>query len=207
MTIVLIALYAALAGKQIAVVDLPAPWEIKTQDNGPKTIHVRGGGRAYDSPVTRPLPGAPTINVRLGRVTQNPGGLFLTDSIDVVLTNTGDGPLSVPIGTDPVPLLRPPAKDRRVFFFNITLGKAGRRLGFASSASNGEHPESSLVVQPGDSVDFKVTFLRPPEDAPAHPTQEISASVRVNRNVLDKGIDWIEEVGEPVFSENTVPLP
>ncbi len=130
-------------------------------------------------------------------------------TLEVVVTNTGTAPLSLPIGTDPVPLLEPSQHDRRFLTFSIT-SLADARGGFAESASNSEHPETSALLQPGDTVTF-ILPLSPGPDmlkaAQAGNGPRYRADLSLCRKVIDNGIDYNEWLGDRIRSENALPLP
>jgi hypothetical protein len=198
------------SGKQVAFVDLSLP--ARTPEIGPQSGHVRGG-RVYDGGITGPQPGTPPVSLKLNRVISMKEDGFIKDVVEVVMTNIGNIPLTVPIGDDPVPLLQPTEKDRRYFEFVVTLheGKAVRGIGAVRSATNSNHPESSALLQPGDTVVFWLPAgtWQPtaPPTSESDANQEVSVSVSSNRKVIDKGRDVTDVLGEDVHSENTLPMP
>lgn len=204
---VILMFLAVAFAKQVAFVDLSAP--PRSEQTGPRTFNVRGS-RVYDGGLRGPQPGTPPVTLRLTRVTTIKDGTALRDIVEVVMTNAGRAPISIPIGTDATQLLAATEKDRRSFEFSVTLAKSGRIIATATSASDSGHPESSAVLQPGDTAVFWLpagSWLPSPPQEGEETNPEVRVSVSLNRNVLDKGKDWTELVGEPVHSQNTLPLP
>jgi len=202
----LLVLFPLLAcGRQAARVDLatakktPEPQEVTTG-------YSRGGG-VFDhlGPVQ---PDTPTLSVRLNRITMGSG--CCGNTVEVVVTNTGPAAVAIPIGADPVPLLAPSRHDRRYLAFSITSGDGAHRAGSATSASNSEHPETSALLEPGDTAVFILPLYPGPraiEAARAGMSPRFSVSVWLHRQVIDNGKDWSEPVGHEIRSENTLPLP
>lgn len=205
----LLALVSFAYSKQVAFVDLSAP--AKTTDTGSRTGWVRGGGVLYHGNAPHPLPGTPTVSLRLTRIITKKDGALVRDIAEVVVTNTGPAPISIPIGADPVPLLASTEKDRRFFVFDVTLGRGAHYIGSAVAASNTERPESSATLQPGDTVMFWLPAggwlpnSEPPDRDSSN--RDVSVSVQLNRKTLENGKDWTEAVGDPVHSRNVLPLP
>lgn len=129
------------------------------------------------------------------------------------MTNTGKTPLSVPIGDDPVPLLAPTEKDRRAFAFDVQLreGRSTRHIGTARSACNSAHKECNVVLQPEDTILFwlpagtwqEITHPPSADDF----DQRVSVSVSSTRMITEGGENITEYPGEPVNSENQLPMP
>ncbi len=138
----------AAGGAEVARVDL-ANAKRTPEPGGVRSSSGRGGGVLGHGKSVRPK--TPTLSVRLTRIALNKDPF--RNTLEVVVTNTGTAPLSLPIGTDPVPLLEPPQPDRRYLTFSI-MSLDGARGGSAESASNSEHPETSALLQPGDTVTF-----------------------------------------------------
>jgi len=207
-TFTLLALLPRTHGKQAAFVDLsasPTAPEPKGQ-----AVAIRGGGVLYHGNAPRPLPGTPPVSLTLRRVISVRDGAAVKDIVEVIMTNVGKAPISIPVGTAPVSLLAANEKNRRFLDFSVRSGRNGRLLGSARSASSEGHPESTATLQPGDTAVFWIPagIWRPDaatsENAEA---QEATLSVLLHRKVLENGTDWIEAVGEPVYSQNSLPLP
>ncbi len=207
----LLALLFFWGGKQVAFVDLCLP--PKTPEPEGQITSIRGGG-IYDGGATaHPAAGTPPISVKLTQIITTKDGPFLRDTVEAVITNTAKSPISVPIGDDPVPLLGSTERGRWSFVFHVTIAdeKNPRHIGAAVSAANSDHPESSVLLQPGDTVLFWLpagTWMPKASGAdPQAAIPEVSVSVWLSRKVVDNGRDFTDVVGEPVNSQNTLPLP
>lgn len=140
-------------GSQVAFVDLSHQHEASLS-SGPHEGHGRGG-RAYDGPPQKAY--VEPIRLVLTRVIATKEGSLARYVVEAVMTNTGDTPISIPVGTDDGSLLSPAWHDRHALAFSVTLGtgKEARPVGAAGvSASNREHPESAVSLRPGDAAVF-----------------------------------------------------
>lgn len=193
-------------GAEVARVDL-ANAKKTPEPERDTTFHSRGGGVLGHGRSVRP--DTPTITVRLTRITMSKDNRF-GNTLEVVVTNTGPVPVALPIGTDPVLLLAPSQHDRRYLTFTIMSVDGAHRGGSAESASNSEHPETSALLQPGDTAVFILPFFPGPrvrEAARAGDSPQYRVSLWLGRKTMDKGADWSEPLGAQVPSENTLPLP
>lgn len=185
--------------KEVAYVDLTT--QTKSPDLQPQTVSVRGSGILYHGKPPHPLPGTPPISLKLNRIVSTTKDPAIKEAIEVLAVNTGDIPIAVPIGTDTVQLLKSASLDRRYFDFTVTLEKH-TKLGFAESASNGDHPETVVTLQPGEGATFLIPMARYGDKV----NGEISVSLQTFRKVIDKGTDWTERVGEEIYS-NSLSIP
>jgi hypothetical protein len=194
-------------GRQVAFVDLSQP--PRTPDVSHEG-HVRGGG-IYDGGVTHPLPGTPTVSLRLNQIIETRDGSLVKDVVEAVLTNTGKSAISIPIGDDPVPLLERTEQNRRYFEFAVRLPKAKRSIDVAVSASNSGHPGSSAVLQPGDTAVFwlpaGIWSARAESPDQHEPNPDVTVILSLYEKVIDGGIDYSQMLGEEVPAQNSLPLP
>lgn len=205
--LVSLAFLLLMSGRQVAFLDLSVP---------PRTLEPSshggcgfGGGVLYHGNAPHPLPGTPPVSLKLTRVITAKDGPFIKDTVEVVVTNIGKTAISVPIGDDPVPLLAPTEKDRSYLEFKVTL--AGRKypVALAKLASNSEHPESSAVLQPDDTVVLWLPGGKwdPKFQREAGTSPEVSVSVTLMRKAVINGADCDGTIGEEVHSQNSLPLP
>lgn len=196
----LIAFLLFTAGKKVAYVDLPSP--PKTPEPSSNAVAVRGSGVLWHGNAPHPSPGTPTISLKLNRIVILTNDPITKRAVEVFITNTGKAPISIPVGTDPIPILKPTALNRRYFTFTVTLGK-NTHVGFAESATSSDSPGTSVTVQPGDEIAFLLPVIMPYRN---QSEDEISASLQQFRKVMDKGLDWEETAGDLIKSENSLPL-
>jgi hypothetical protein len=203
--ICLATLSALLAwSRVVAHVDLTAP--PKTPEAASSVYSVRGGGVLGHGGKPRPAAGTPPLSLTLLSVTPRTRNGALTAELEVALTNSGDAPVAVPIGTDPVPLLASGARGRRYVVFVVTL-QDGAHVGSATAASNDDHPDSVATLQPGDSVFYKLPLIAVSSDVAGGSLRKVGVSASFNRKVLDRGVDWTEPAGDSIKSENSLRLP
>jgi hypothetical protein len=204
--IILAALFLS-SGRQVAFVDLSQP--PRTPETSHE-VHVRGGG-IYDGGVSHPLPGTPTVTVKLNQIVETKEESFVKDVVEVVLTNTSKTAISIPIGDDPVPLLAPSEQDRRYFEFVVKLVDKKRTIDVAVSASNSGHPESSAVLQPGDTALFWLPAgtwgAQTKSPGQSEPNPDLTVVLSLYKKVIDGGTDYNQMVGEKVPAQNSLPLP
>jgi hypothetical protein len=204
---IFLAFFSLAAGRQVAFVDLSQP--PRTPDTSHE-VHTRGGA-VYDGGVTHPLAGTPSVSVKLNQIIETKEESFVKDVVEAVLTNTGTTAISIPIGDDPVPLLASTEQNRLYFEFAVKLLNTKRIIDVAVSASNSGHPESSAVLQPGDTALFWLpagTWSRqtkPP--VKSDPNPDLTVVLSLHKKVIDGGIDYNQMVGEEVPAENSLPLP
>ncbi|MGA3096514.1 MAG: hypothetical protein ABSF25_08685 [Bryobacteraceae bacterium] len=212
-----IALFLA-AGNQVADVDLSAPPKVPapTAPNEPTKPSpargVRGRGRAYDGG-SKPLPGTPPISVRLDQILsymdRESGRQKWT--LEVVVTNTGKTDLSIPVGDDSDAVLADKDGDRRCLGFEVRLGDTlSAMIGYVESVSNSRQPLSIARLEPGDTVRFRLPFDKPTANnkrAMANdPNLEVTVRASLHRMVMDHDMDWEEQIGDDVRSENSLPF-
>ncbi|MBV9760723.1 MAG: hypothetical protein JO340_09170 [Acidobacteriaceae bacterium] len=169
------------------------------------------GGRIYDGGIKHPLPGTPTVSLRLNQIIETKDGTLVTDVVEAVLTNTGSKAITIPIGDDPVPLLKSGEPNRRYFQFAVKLANAKRFIAVVTSASNSGQPESSAVLQPGDTALFWLPAgswrAREESADQREPNPDVTVVLSLNEKVIDGGVDYNQMIGEEVPAQNSVPLP
>src|SRR5579862_879219 len=147
----------ANAGRQIAYVDLTRPPK-EPPSTASASFAFRGGGLIGHGTVA-PLYTALPLSIKLIRFVPSTDRVSWKEAVEIIVTNTGAKAIYLPIGTEDVTLLVPTAKERRYFLLLVRLGdEASDIVGTVMAASNSEHPDSSAILQPGDSVVFKIPF-------------------------------------------------
>jgi hypothetical protein len=162
---------------------------------------VRSGGVPHHGEASHPATRTLSISLRLTRILAN-----VQNACEIVVTNTGQSPIDIPIGSDTIRLLDSREEDRRYFVFAVTLGNDSHHIGLAMSASNSAHPESRAMLQPGDTVIFKlpVTYWSGREQSRGG---KVAVLVLLNRKAIESGKEWTEAAGDVIHSENSLPLP
>jgi hypothetical protein len=151
------------SGKQVAYVDLTVPPRTAAPRAG--AIAVGGGGVGdYHHPNSQTLP----VSVKLSRVLSLVENGVPKDSVEVVLTNTGDKEIVLPTGDDPPLILAPYETDRRCLTFEVVASNVETHgnvsagwVGFARAASSAGHSDTTTHLSPGDSVTYKLPVSRP----------------------------------------------
>ncbi|HVN03487.1 MAG TPA: hypothetical protein VMT86_03655 [Bryobacteraceae bacterium] len=198
----MLALSPLAYGSQVTVVDLSGVRAGSPQGQT-NCYMVSGGG------VARPdwKPPREPIRLVLTRIITETDGPVVRYSVEAVMTNTGDAPLSIPVGTDAESLLAPGERDRQGLMFIPAVGQDRKQLceSEAVAASNAGHPETLLVLEPGDAA----LFLLPVGSWPPgkEPKEEVSVSFQRERKVIEKGTDCVAVRDEPMHSENSLALP
>jgi hypothetical protein len=202
--VLLFALLPAAYGSQVAVVDLSGVRAGSAQ--GQSHCYIGSGGGVYDGPANWKSPDEVSVRLVLTRIVATKEGTQVRYAVEAVMTNTGDKPIPIPIGKDADTLLAPENHDRYGLVFTAALAQGRKDMyeSMAVSASNASHPESSTVLGPGDAA----VFLLPVGSWPTgkEPQEEISLSVRRERKTIAKGVDCVEGMGQPIHSENSLPL-
>jgi len=202
------------SAKQVAYVDLTAPPRTPETLTGRVSFGGGGGEVDFHHPDSLTLP----VSVKLGRLVSLTDGVP-KDSVEVVLTNTGDKEIVLPIGDDPPLILAPYETDRRFLSFHVvatnvdTHGRVGDGwVGTADAASSAAHSDTMTHLAPGDSVTYKLPIWRSAAD---------HARTLVKGAQLQLGLDvWLTRVenqpdgsqyyggvGDPLHSENKVAWP
>jgi hypothetical protein len=197
----------ANAGRQIAYVDLSRSVKEPPGTAAASATFRAGGviGHGTAVPAQVPLP----VSIRLIRIIPSTDNVSWKASVEVVITNTGAKPIYLPIGTGDVSLLIPTAKDRRYLSFLVPVGdEASDIVGTARTASNREHPDSNVMLPPGDSVVFKIPFDKRIADARLVARGGADAKVIVQavlyRKDLDGTVDFSEQLNETKSSDNAL---
>lgn len=200
----LLAFLPLINGRQIAVVDLSRAETKLSQPYPPHSENVRGGGVLRQSAAK--LSATSPLHLVISRIIPARTGAMLQYVAEVVITNTGGAPISIPIGVDADSLLAAPQHDRNALVFTAAL-EGGRELAQAgaTSASNSEHPESLAKLEQGDSVVYLVPLGR--WSAENVPADEVIVSVQLENKALKGDTDWADRVGARLRSENAMPLP
>jgi hypothetical protein len=131
--------------------------------------------------------------------------------LEVVVTNTGKTDLSIPVGDDSDAVLADKDGDRRCLGFEVRLGDTlSAMIGYVESVSNSRQPLSIARLEPGDTVRFRLPFDKPTANnkrAMANdPNLEVTVRASLHRMVMDHDMDWEEQIGDDVRSENSLPF-
>jgi hypothetical protein len=155
-TLCLLALLPLPFAEQVAFVDLSKP----DTNSGPRypshSENVRGGGvLGHGEKITPP---ASPIRVVISQIMPEWAGTLVRYVAKVAVTNEGDAPIAIPIGADTDSQLEPPQHNRSALVFSAAFAKSDKMVvqAGAASASNSEHPESSVILHRGDSVAFLI---------------------------------------------------
>jgi hypothetical protein len=203
------------SGKQVAYVDLTA------RPRTPETLRTitmggAGGDGDYHHPNSQALP----VSVKLGRLVSLTENGVPRDSVEVVLTNTSDREIILPIGDDPPLVLAPYETDRRYLCFVVKAANIdfhaddanGGIVESARAASSAAHSDTMAHLAPGDSVTYRVPVSRWRANHDRTLVQgaqlELGLDVWLTRveNQPD-GSEFHGMVGDPLHSENKVAWP
>lgn len=200
----LLALLPLAFGEQVAFVDLSKPDLSSGQQYPLRSENVMMG--AVLGHGEKKTPASP-IRLVINEIIPERAGILVRYVAKVVLTNEGDAAMSVPVGPQADSLLEPAQHNRNALVFTAAFAKSGRALlqAGATSASNSEHPESSVILQRGDSAVFLLPLGSWPADRP--PSDEIIVKVQRQRKVVEDGKDWTQYLDPIIRSENALPLP
>jgi len=206
-----------VSGGEIAYVDLSGPPKHREPATPGELIGpaegrgVRMGGSFHRG--GKPSPDTPPISVRLDQI------LPYVDresgqqkwALEVVVTNTGKTDLSIPVGDDSDAVLADKDGDRRCLGFEVRLGDTlSAMIGYVESVSNSRQPLSIARLEPGDTVRFRLPFDKPTANnkrAMANdPNLEVTVRASLHRMVMDHDMDWEEQIGDDVRSENSLPF-
>jgi len=193
--------------KQLAYVDLTLPPRTAGVITGP--ISVSSGGGDYHHPSPQTLP----VSVKLNPVSSRVEAGVAKYAVEVVVTNTGEKEIALPIGDDPNSVLAPYQTGRRYLEFTVMAeGAAAVMVGSAWAATSAGHDETIVRVGPGDSITYKVPINR----AVANHVQAQSQSRELQLSVwmvpsrvetLPDGTEHHIGVGSMIRSENKTTWP
>ena len=144
----------AAEAKTVAFVDLSAPHKAATPESSRPARGGNHGGACYDCPNRDAFKPKFPLTAKL---------LWVVESaVEVLITNTSEDPILVPIGLDTTCLLNSPAPDRRSILFTICAGpcELNNDVGNSQAATNGDYPATSVDLRPGESIVFKLPFDR-----------------------------------------------
>jgi len=204
------------SGKQVAYVDLTVPPRTPETIRGPETVGGGGGGIAgYHDPNPQNL----SARVKLGRLVSLVENGVPKDSVEVVLTNTGEKEIVLPIGDDPPLILAPYETDRRYLSFHVVAANVDTHgeiwvawVGTAEAASSAAHSDSMTHLAPGDSVTYKLPIGRPAAEYNRTLVQGAKLQLGVDvqlwlvKNQPD-GSEFHGVVGDTLHSENKLAWP
>ncbi len=197
-----------------AYVDLTTPLKAPSS-YGPASARVKGGGLLegpgkFSNTIKSGLP----VSLKVVRIVEGANHASGEAAVEVLLTNTSTRPIRIPVGVEETALLKPPAPERRYLAFAVWAGgddAAAAVVGTAQAACNGEHPETTMELQPGNSVSFKLPFDRRTAAYRTNGLAEhglvqskLSASVELYRMEADKDGDYSEVLSPQIKSENSL---
>jgi hypothetical protein len=157
--------------------------------------------------------------VKLGRLVSLVENGVPKDSVEVVLTNTSDKEIVLPVGDDPPLILAPYETDRRFLsFFVVATNVAGHEkmrsgwVGTADAAASAAHSDTMAHLAPGDSVTYKLPISRFTADYARTLIKGAQLQLGVDvwlRRVENQpdGTQFYGHVGDPLHSENKVTWP
>jgi len=93
------------------------------------------------------------------------------------------------------------------------MGASNRKrfIDVVISASNSGRPESSAILQPGDTALFwlpaGVWGAREESADQREPNPDVTVVLSLNEKVIDGGVDYNQMIGEEAPAQNSVPLP
>jgi hypothetical protein len=212
------------SGKQVAYVDLTVP--SRTPHLGSVTVGdgglvdrmsvSGGGGFGYHGGLDpRTLP----VSVKLGRLVSVVQNGTARDSIEIVLTNTSEREIVLPIGDDPNLALAPYATDRSELSFVVVAtnidsqtAPVARMVGSGHAAASDTHSATVAHVAPGDSVTYKLPINRWRADQARKLVQgaELRLGAEVEFGRVETRPDGTEAhigVGDTIRSENRLAWP
>ncbi len=149
-----------LSQAPVATVDLTAP----PPDPGPQDVIVpqptvlSGSFTPRDQWTEQRKAGFP-VTLHLLRVVPNPGaGPYHDAALEVLLANTGAKPFALPVGLDrPEPGIAPASGNRHVTFtVSIATALGSEIIGGAQASGSSEDPVTLKLVQPGESVLYRL---------------------------------------------------
>jgi hypothetical protein len=161
--LVVFALVFCMAEAQtVAFVDLSAPHKAATPESFRPARGGNHGGACYDCPNQDAFQPKFPLTAKLLWVVESSDPAPGKGAVEVLITNTSEDPIQVPIGVDTSPLLRSPAPDRRSVSFTICAGPcaSNNTAGGSETAANSDYPATSVNLRPGESIVFKLPFDR-----------------------------------------------
>jgi hypothetical protein len=208
-TFICLAFFLA-TGKQIAYVDLTLPPKTPELNTSGTQTNRHSGGGVYDR--RAPDPQTPPVSVKLSRILSSADSGGPGDSVEVVLTNTGEKEITIPIGNDPVPILAPYATDRRELRFRVLAGEDAYDLvGWGTSVSSAAYADSLAHLAPGDSVTYRLPIDRSIANRRRALRNgaglQLTVRVQLGRVIIDQGSDLHADAGGEIRSENSLPWP
>jgi hypothetical protein len=141
------------------------------------------------------------------------------DSVEVVLANTSEKEIALPIGDDPDLTLAPYATDRSELSFvvvatniDVQAAPVTRMVGSGYAAASATQSGTLAHVAPGDSVTYKLPINRWRADQARRLVQgaELQLGVEVVFHRVESkpdGSDWYQTVGGTIRSENKLAWP
>jgi len=143
-------------GAVVKYVDLTArraePVEFKTA-----VVDVKGCQPGFDGSTPRPPEYCYPFPVTLKVMAFNPKAGYTTGplvmgSLVVRVTNTGKGPVALPVGAGTTL----PRGEAGELSFSVHIGDDVRFVGFGSAFGDTAMPESLATLQPGESVEYEI---------------------------------------------------
>lgn len=151
-------------------------------------------------PPRQPLP----VELQLVRITAGSERGGSDEAVEVLVTNTGSGPLAIPTGTADE-LLSSDMKDRRILKLSVqTQSKPVVGLGGASAKSNNSHLESSTILRQGECLVFKLPLALQAYGPLAETPVQIRVVASIAPMVNESGTDYNEQISDEVVSINTL---
>lgn len=160
-TVALTLTFLVANAQTIAFIDLSTP----PKSPPPKSLAQGRGHNQGSACFDCPNPGIhgpePAFSARLMWTLESTDPAPGKGAVELLMTNRGKEPVSIPIGVDKA-LLKAPATMRKGVSFAVCVKPCGLNdtIGVAESATNLDHPETALNLLPGESVVFKLPFDR-----------------------------------------------
>ena len=154
--------FCAAEAQTIAFVDLSARHKASAPESFRPARGGNQGGACYDCPNQDAFQPKWPLSAQLLWVVESSDPVPGKGAVEVLVTNTSEDPIQVPIGVDTSSLLKSPAPDRRSVSFTICAGLCAlnNTVGGSETAANSDYPATSVDLRPGESIVFKLPFDR-----------------------------------------------
>jgi hypothetical protein len=139
-------------GTAVKYVNLAAHPPVELAELWVRGSEVKGCAPGFSGTVPRPPEVCYPFPVAVKIIAFMPGAGFTKASLVVRVTNSGKGPVVLPVGITPTP----PRGAVSYLHFIVNLENIASFMGFASAYADTGAPATFATIQPGESIEYEI---------------------------------------------------
>ena len=195
-------LYALMQspGTAVTYVNLAATRPVDLPELWVRGAEVKGCAPGFDGTVPRPPEVCYPFPVVVRIVDYKCGAGYTKASLVVRVTNSGRGPVVLPVGTTPPP----PRGEVSYLNLSINVENSTSFIGFGSAYGDAGTPSTLATIRPGESIEYEIPLEieKLKKAIPPAPNATFLAVVKLSSSRLERRAN-----GELVSVTDTNPIP